>query len=364
MNKKIIGIVITAMFFGASVIPLINANQVNQLSEIEAINDDIWRDILIYDQPFEAPETAQYPYAMTSAHQENENAYSGYIEYYGHENFWDVNDEISKVVWWGLTFYYNGDEFIPGTPEGMNFKIEFYDDVPDPYYAPPIDLIYSYDVTNEDLKIINTGRIYTMPNSIHSEVELIRFEYELPSTLSITDGDGWISIWSYDDSEQDTFLWPRATEGDGFSFQENSPSPKLEWDLAFQLYKHELDEPPETPTITGEPSGTTGTEYNCTFISTDPEEDNISYCINWGDESGEVCIGPYISGVEASANHTWSEEGDYIIMVKAIDSLGAESEWATLEISMPKNKAINIPLFLQRLFQRFPLFEKILNQII
>ncbi len=126
----------------------------------------------------------------------------------------------------------------------------------------------------------------------------------------------------------------------------------------------EFNTPPETPTITGEPSGTTGVEYKYTFVSTDPEEDSITYCINWGDNTDEVCIGPYISGVGASANHTWSEEGDYTIMVKARDVLGAESEWATLEISMPKNKAINIPLFLQRLFQRFPIFEKILNQIL
>ena len=311
MNKKIIGMLITGMFFGTGVIPLINANQVNQLGEIEAINNDIWRNILIYDQPFEAPETAQYPYAMTSAYQENENNPSGYFEFYAYENFWDVNDEISKVIWWGFAFYYDGDEFIPGTPEGMNFKIEFYDDVPDPYYAPPVDLICSYDVPNKDLIIINTGRIYTMPNTIESETELIRFEYELPSTLSIADGDGWISIWSHNDSEQDVFLWPRAIEGDDFVYQENSPSPKLEWDVAFQLYKHELDEPPETPTIIGESSGKFGTEYNYTFVSIDPEEDNISYCIDWGDNTDEVCIGPFISGVGASANHTWSEEAEY-----------------------------------------------------
>ena len=355
MYNKIIGVVITAMFFGAGVIPLINANQVDQQVEIEAINDDIWRYILIYDQPVEAPETAQSPYSPVSAYQENENY--GLWEYYVYEDFWDVNDEISKVVWWGMADNYN-DGFIPGTPEGMNFKIEFYDDVPDPFYAPPIDLIYSFNVTDEDLMVTHTGRLYLQT------FELIRFEYELPSSLSIIDGDGWISIWSHNDSEQDVFLWPRAIEGDDFCYQKGSNSPKYEWDVAFQLYKHELDEPPETPIINGESSGKAGTVYNYTFVSNDPEEDNITYCIDWGDNTAEVCIGPYNSGVKVSANHTWSEEGNYTIKVKARDALGAESEQATLEISMPKNKAINIPLFLQRFFQRFPMFEKILNQII
>ena len=356
MYKKIIGLVITAIFIGAGVIPLINANQVDRLIENETNNDDIGRYILIYDQPVEAPETAQSPYAPVSAYQENENNPSGW-ELYVYENFWDVNGEISKVVWWGMADNWD-DGFIPGTPEGMNFKIEFYDDNPSQYYAPPVELIYSFDVTEENLKVIHTGGLYLQT------FELIRFEYELPSAVSVTNGDGWISIWSYNDSEQDVFLWPRAIEGDDFCYQKGSNSPKYEWDVAFQLYKHELDEPPETPIINGESSGKAGTVYNYIFVSNDPEEDNITYCIDWGDNTAEVCIGPYNSGVKVSANHTWSEEGDYTIKVKARDALGAESEQATLEISMPKNKAINIPLFLQRFFQRFPMFEKILNQII
>jgi len=358
MYKKIIEILITAMFIGACVIPLINANQVNQLIEIEASNGDIGRYVLIYDQPVEAPETAQSPYAPVSAYQENENSPSGW-DLYVYENFWDVTDKISKVVWWGLADNYD-DGFIPGTPEGMNFKIEFYDDNPDPYYAPPTDLIVLFDILYENLNIIHTGRYYT-PSS-KSTTELIQFEYELPSTVSVTNGDGWISIWSYNDSEQDVFLWPRATEGDDFCYQKGAQDPTIDWDVAFQLYKYELDEPPDKPTIIGESSGKVGTEYKYTFVSTDPEEDNITYCIDWGDNTSEVSIGPYISGVEASAIHTWSEKGDYTIKVKAKDTLGAESDWQTLTVSMPKSKAVGISLFLQRFFQRFSFFEKILSQ--
>jgi len=122
------------------------------------------------------------------------------------------------------------------------------------------------------------------------------------------------------------------------------------------------NEPPGKPIITGKTSGKSGIEYEYTFISTDPDGDNITYCIDWGDNTSEVCIGPYPSGVEASAKHTWSKKGDYTIKARARDFYGAESDWETLEINMPKSKTISIQLLLQRLFQCFPFFEKILNQ--
>ena len=130
------------------------------------------------------------------------------------------------------------------------------------------------------------------------------------------------------------------------------------------------DQPPTSPTITGQASGKPGTEYTYTFVSTDPDGDNIKYCIDWGDNTGEVCIGPYTSGVEASAKHTWSEKGSYTIKAKARDVYGAESDWATLTVSMPKSKTkvTNTPFlqFLQSLLEKhnvFPILQKILQQI-
>jgi len=138
---------------------------------------------------------------------------------------------------------------------------------------------------------------------------------------------------------------------------DKTPRLELEWeDLFF--------EPPLAPNIDGPTSGTIGEEQIYKFNAIDPDGDNISYCIDWGDNSGEVCIGPYLSGVDVSANHSWSEEGSYTIKAKARDIYGAESDWTTLEVNMPKSKAINLNLFLQRFIQRFPLLGKILNQII
>jgi len=125
-----------------------------------------------------------------------------------------------------------------------------------------------------------------------------------------------------------------------------------------------INYPPLAPTITGKVNGKPAKEYEYKFMSTDPEGNNINYCIDWGDNSSEIIIGPYLSGDDASATHVWSEKGNYAIKAKARDVYGAESEWATLTVSMPKDKGINLIFteFLQKLFQHFPFFEKILDQ--
>ena len=73
--------------------------------------------------------------------------------------------------------------------------------------------------------------------------------------------------------------------------------------------------------------------------------DDISYCINWGDGTEEVCIGPFLSGEEQTVSHTWSEDGDYEVKLKVQDVFGAESEYTTFQVSMPKQKQFRLFLY-------------------
>jgi hypothetical protein len=98
-----------------------------------------------------------------------------------------------------------------------------------------------------------------------------------------------------------------------------------------------VNEAPSIPDINGPTSGTAGESYDYTFTSTDANGHDIYYCIDWGDDSEEETIGPYNSGEAATVSHIWTEEGTYTIMSKAVDIYDAESDWATLEISMPLN---------------------------
>jgi len=122
--------------------------------------------------------------------------------------------------------------------------------------------------------------------------------------------------------------------------------------------------PPYIPDISGPRNGTAGTEYEYTFNSTDPDDDPVMYLIDWGDNNTdwtEYCD----SGDEIKLKHTWDEQGDYTIKAKAKDIFDAESDWGTLEVTMPKNKAFNFNFnLLSWLLERFPNAFPILCQLL
>ena len=123
------------------------------------------------------------------------------------------------------------------------------------------------------------------------------------------------------------------------------------------------------PSKPSTPIGTTNGEnyktYNYSSVSSDPEEDLIYYWFDWGNGNNTNWLGPYASGNDCIASYSWSEKGDYEIRVRVKDIHGFISEWSdSLVVRMSKNKAVSMILFLQRFFQRFPIFEKILHQLI
>ncbi len=92
---------------------------------------------------------------------------------------------------------------------------------------------------------------------------------------------------------------------------------------------------PYPPIISGPTSGKTGISYTYNFSSRDPNDDNVYYYVAWGDGTNSSWLGPYASGAQASAAHIWIQKGMYTIKVKAKDIHGAESNWATLPVTMP-----------------------------
>jgi len=112
------------------------------------------------------------------------------------------------------------------------------------------------------------------------------------------------------------------------------------------------NQPPSAPVINGQTSGKVGVELTFTFHAYDPDGDDIRYFIKWGDNNTEW-TNYYPSCTNVTIKHTWDEKGDYVISVKAEDIHGAESEWGTLDIAVPKNKTFNFPL-LNWFFERFP----------
>jgi len=122
-------------------------------------------------------------------------------------------------------------------------------------------------------------------------------------------------------------------------------------------YLLSFNNPPNPPIITGTINGKAEAEYEYSLTTTDPDNDAIQYYIDWGDGTYEDWFGA------ATAKHIWSAEDDYTIKAKAKDTYDAESGWSTLEVSMPKNKAINTPFlnFLENHPHMFSLLRQLLR---
>jgi hypothetical protein len=123
------------------------------------------------------------------------------------------------------------------------------------------------------------------------------------------------------------------------------------------MIKSGRNEPPALPEIRGTTNGKTGEEYDYDFYlvsnqhfepGSEPFEDYVYCHVEWGDGTDEW-IGPFNSGTIATLSHSWSADDTYTIRAKSFDSYGEESDWATLDVTMPRNRAINTPFlnFLQ-----------------
>ena len=104
------------------------------------------------------------------------------------------------------------------------------------------------------------------------------------------------------------------------------------------------NQPPDTPGAPlGPTSGNKGVEYTFSAVTTDPEEDPISYFFDWGDGENSGWVGPVPSGTESSAPHAWSEKGTYLVKVKAMDENGGQTDWSSIHqisITTPSNLSL------------------------
>jgi hypothetical protein len=84
---------------------------------------------------------------------------------------------------------------------------------------------------------------------------------------------------------------------------------------------------PYEPSIVDDAEGAAGEELTFNVTGTDPDGDELYYCVNWGDET-EEWFGPYPEDTEVEVTHEWSSEGAYLVKVKSRDEWGEESTWS------------------------------------
>ena len=97
---------------------------------------------------------------------------------------------------------------------------------------------------------------------------------------------------------------------------------------------------PETPSISGPSFSKKNILNDFTFVSSDLNGHDIKYFIDWDDGQTEW-TDFYKSDEEVTLSHTWSEQGNYFIKVKAKDIYDSESQ-----LSEPFNVKITQRAFL------------------
>jgi len=140
------------------------------------------------------------------------------------------------------------------------------------------------------------------------------------------------------------------------------------WDIGGYLHAFgyvESNSPPEAPSISGSPNGKVGEHYYFGFQSFDPDNNPVSFYIEWGDGSTTGWTFELASGETWYCDHTWSEKGNYTIRAKAKDVFNEESNWTEFEVKItnPRNRISFSSLFL-RFLEKFPNAFQILRFVI
>ncbi len=120
---------------------------------------------------------------------------------------------------------------------------------------------------------------------------------------------------------------------------------------------------PNAPDINGNANGKPGIDYDYSFVTTDPNNDDVFYYIDWGDGTNTGWIGPFASGEEIVKSHSWSSKNTYVISAKAKDTNENEGLTTTLDVTIPRIRSLqsqSILRYAQRLFEKFSILIKIL----
>ena len=286
---------------------------------------------------------------------------------------------ITNITLWGSDPRQNGDL------DDTDFTLSIYSDVPDPdgsdpLYSMPGTMLWSMDFVPgdyiiRDYSVCNPGWYYNAYEDWYFPTPYGVFQFDFyidPCDAFIQKGTDqnpvvyWLAVeatrpvetfgggfcW---EASQDHWNDDAVYKGDSITswlelrYPTGHPKVNESIDMAFKIVTDtgKIIKSPNPPIITGPTSGKAGTSYTYTFTSTDPDGDDVSYYIKWGDGGTTTWTAFQASGTSYSESHTWSTQDTYFIEAKAKDTYSAESDWATLEVSMPKSKPYTIPSFLQ-----------------
>lgn len=172
---------------------------------------------------------------------------------------------------------------------------------------------------------LNQGVTFDASGSIGYEGEIVDYSWDFGDENT---GSGVTETHTYENLGIYTVTLT-VTDSEGNSATEQT-----------NIWIQETNEGPATPSINGPNSGGVWQKYEYEISSTDPDDNDLLYYIDWGDGELEEWIGPYSSGEEIVVSHLWAENTNGEIKVKAKDPFGEESDWGTLNVNMPRTRSL------------------------
>ena len=174
-----------------------------------------------------------------------------------------------------------------------------------------------------------------------------------------TDKNGFYAINGFSLIGQlDMYVYPptQNTYMPLFDVAELTPD-KICW-MNFTLDDYRpYNNPPDKPTIDGPTSCKIGEEYDYTFVSDDPDSDELYLAIKIDGADAYYSKNNFVA-----AKVTYTKTGDFEIKACAIDKYGKRSETAVLPVSVPRNRQLMIQNSLVNyIYDNFPILAQLLK---
>jgi hypothetical protein len=332
--KKIFAFVILSLFIGAGVIPNISGNTKNNyIKPTEEYYSNIPLNDDYIDTFWKFDECSGNTVGDSSGHNHDGTIYgatwtSGYsgcaLSFDGIDDYVDFSDHAPEIMFNKtddiiLSFYFKSDSegliFSSTAPWGNNpeFRLELLSNGSLLFY-----------------KITQLCGIKLYSNGVYNDGDWHKAEYYYNGITS----NPTVSLYVDDTLDITKTHWLCEIENDDYSKTKMGMHSHSDADYfnglidEFKIIKYEQGNKQAPPEISGPTIGEPNVQYDYTFITNDPEEDDITtLIIDWGDGDTDEISGPFGSGEEVIVSHEWAEEDNYCIKAKSKD-IWYESSWS------------------------------------
>jgi hypothetical protein len=110
-----------------------------------------------------------------------------------------------------------------------------------------------------------------------------------------------------------------------------------------KVYKYPGGNEQNPPEVSGPNEGIPFEELEFTFVTHDPEDDDVELYIDWDDGSDSGWLGPYESGEEVVVSHKWMTSGNFTVKSKSMD-IWDDSYWSKAHSVLIGNQAPEAPI--------------------